>query len=87
MEKRKEEFIRYWKMFRVVLECKNVKLEKLAEKLSKLTNGFKIWTHNEAIYAVFEIGSLLELKLLSKGLRNFRKIGFRFVKLQTVSCE
>jgi hypothetical protein len=49
-----------------MVECKNVRSEKLAEYLSKLTDGFRLWMHEDMVYALFDIDSLLELKSWAK---------------------
>ncbi|MEM7821622.1 MAG: hypothetical protein QXX38_02305 [Candidatus Aenigmatarchaeota archaeon] len=68
-------------MLRVMLKCKNVRSEKVAKYLSKLTDGFKLWMHENAVYALFDVESLLELKELSNRLRRVRNIEFRYVKI------
>ena len=49
-------------MLRVMVECKNVRSEKLAKYLDKLTDGFKIWIHDYVVYGLFDVESLAELK-------------------------
>jgi len=71
-------------MFRVVVECKNVRSEKLAKYLDEFTDGFKIWMHDDAVYALFDIDSLLELKELGKRLKRVKSIEFKFIKIKTV---
>jgi hypothetical protein len=71
-------------MLRVMVECKNVRSEKIAKYLTRLTNGFKLWIHDNAVYALFDIDSLLELKELSKRLKRIKSIEFKYVKIQTV---
>jgi hypothetical protein len=71
-------------MLRVMVECKNVRSEKLAEYLSKLTDGFRLWMHEDMVYALFDIDSLLELKELGKKLRRIKNVEFRFIKIRTV---
>jgi hypothetical protein len=72
-------------MLRVTIECKNVRSEKIAKYLSKLTDGFKLWIHDNVVYALFDVGSLLELRELSKRLKRIRGIDFRFIKIRTVA--
>jgi hypothetical protein len=67
-----------------MVECKNVRSEKLAKHLSKLTDGFRLWMHDDMVYALFDIGSLLELRELSRRLKRIKNIEFRYVKIQTV---
>lgn len=38
--------------------------------------------HNDAVYALFDVESLIEL---SKRLKNIRNIEFRFIKIRTVA--
>jgi len=71
-------------MLRVIVECKNVGCEKLAKYLNKLTYGFRLWMHDNNVYALFDIDSLLKLKELSKKLRRIKNIDFRFIKIRTV---
>jgi len=70
-------------MLRVMVECKNVKSEKIAKYLTKFTDGFRLWIHDSAVYALFDIGSLLGLRELSKRLIRIKGIEFRYVKIQT----
>ena len=67
-----------------MVECKNVRSEKLAKYLSKITDGFKLWMHDDSVYALFDVESLFELRELSKRLKNIKNIDFRFVKIFTV---
>lgn len=70
---------------RVIVECKNVRSEKIAECLEKLTDGFRIWMHNNAVYALFDVKSLIELSEISKKLKRIKGIEFRFIKMRSVS--
>ncbi|MEM0049569.1 MAG: hypothetical protein QXW39_03425 [Candidatus Bathyarchaeia archaeon] len=67
-----------------MLECKNVRSEKVAKYLSKLTDGFRIWMHDSSVYALFDVESLIELNELSKLLKRIRNIDFRFIKIWSV---
>jgi hypothetical protein len=71
-------------MLRVMVECKNIRSEKMAKYLSKITDGFKLWMHNDMVYALFDVESLFELKELSKRLKRIKSIEFRFIKIRTV---
>jgi len=42
------------KMFKIMIEFKNVRSEKAARYLSKLTDGFNLWTHDNAVHALFD---------------------------------
>jgi len=72
-------------MLRVMVECKNVRSEKIAKYLSKLTSGFKLWTHDNMVHALFDIESLIELRNLNRKLKRIKSIEFRFIKIQTVA--
>ncbi|MGQ9469950.1 MAG: hypothetical protein ACUVTD_09085 [Nitrososphaerales archaeon] len=52
--------------------------------MSKLTDGFRLWMHDNAVYALFDIDSLLELRELSRRLKRIKNIEFRFIKIRTV---
>ena len=67
-----------------MIECKNAKSEKIAKYLSSLTSGFNLWIHNDAVYALFDIESLSELRELSKRLKRIKNIELRFVKIRTM---
>jgi len=72
-------------MFRVVVECKNVRSEKLAKYLDEFTDGFKIWMHDDTVYALFDLESLDKLKELSKRLKRVKDIEFSLSKLEQCS--
>lgn len=71
-------------MLRVMVECKSVRSEKIAKYLSKLTDGFRLWMHDNAVYASFDVVSLLELMELSRKLKHVKGVEFRFIKMRTV---
>ena len=71
-------------ILRAMVECSNVKVEKIAKYLQKIAEGFKIWTHDKRVYAMFEIPSLSEVSELIKRLRRTKRAEIRFVKIQTV---
>ena len=50
----------------MTVECKNVRSEKVAEYLNKLTDSSKLWIHDDAVYALFDIESLSVLKELNR---------------------
>jgi len=64
-----------------MVECKNVKSEKIAKILDKVTNNFNIWLHDDSVYAFFRIKSLEQLKKVKEKLS---RIEFRFIKIQKV---
>ncbi|MEM2613609.1 MAG: hypothetical protein QXO15_05190 [Nitrososphaerota archaeon] len=41
--------------------------------------------HDNAVYALFDVESLIELSELSKRLKNIRNIEFRFIEIRTVA--
>jgi len=67
------------------LNVKNIRGEKLAKYLDKLTDGFKIWIHNDMVYGLLDIESLVELRELSKRLKRVKDIEFRFIKIRRCS--
>jgi len=67
-----------------MVECMNVKVEKIAKCLDEIAEGFKIWTHGERVYAMFEIPSFSEASELIKRLRRTKRAEIRFAKIQTV---
>jgi hypothetical protein len=68
-----------------MIECKNVRSEKLAKYLNRLTDGFRLWIHDNAVYALFDIESLFESRELSSKLKRINNIEFRFIKIRTVT--
>jgi len=84
LARREEGFTKLLDMLRVMVECKNVKSEKIAKHLSKLTDGFRLWMHDNAVYALFDIDSLLELRELGKRLKRIKNIEFRYIKIRNV---
>jgi len=72
-------------MLRVMIECKNVRSEKIARHLTKLTDVFKIWVHGNSVYALFDIGSLPKLNELGKRLRRVKNTELRFMKIGTLT--
>jgi len=71
-------------MLRVMIKCKNIDSEKMAKYLSKFSYGFRIWVHNNFVYALFDIESLLDLRKLSRRLKQAKNIEFRFIKIQSL---
>jgi len=67
-----------------MVECRNVKVEKIAKYLDEIAEGFKIWIHDERVYAMFEMPSLSEVSELIKRLRRAKRTEIRFAKIQTV---
>ncbi|RLC81208.1 MAG: hypothetical protein DRJ03_20450 [Chloroflexi bacterium] len=52
--------------------------------LDEFTDGFKIWMHDDMVYALFDLESLDELKELSKRMKRIKSVKFRFIKTRTV---
>ena len=69
---------------RVIVECKNARSEKIAECLDKLAYGFSLWMHDNAVYALFDVNSLIELKEIGKRLKRIRGVEFRFIKIRSL---
>ncbi|MEM3590863.1 MAG: hypothetical protein QW702_02020 [Candidatus Bathyarchaeia archaeon] len=67
-----------------MLECKNVRSEKVAKYLAKLTDGFSLWMHDNSVYALFDVNSLIELKEIGKRLKRIRGVEFRFIKIRSL---
>ena len=70
------------KMLKITLECKNARIENVAELLSETTNGFKVWVHNSAVYCSFHANSLRDLKAISKRLENTEAVEFKCIKIR-----
>jgi len=72
-------------MIEVRLECKNVKIEKIANWLSKFGKSFeyKVWEYNNTIYASFKVSSLSNLDELERKLKQNR-VEFRFSRINCV---
>jgi len=49
-----------------MVECRNIKAERVAKYLNKIAESFKIWVHDDRVYAIFETSSLSELSELVK---------------------
>ncbi len=72
-------------MLRVIVECRDVGGEKVAKRLDKLTDGFRVWVHENKVYALFDVNSFQELKEVVRKLKRIRRIELRFVKIATVA--
>ena len=70
------------KMLKITLECKNARIENVAELLSETTNGFKVWVHNSAVYCSINLKSLRELTALSKKLERIEGAESKCIKIQ-----
>ena len=66
------------------MNVKNIRSEKLFKYLDRLTDGFKIWMHDDMVYGLFDVESLVKLKELSRRLKQVKNIEFRFIKIRTV---
>jgi len=71
-------------MIEVRLECKNVKVEKIANWLSKFGKSFeyKVWEYSNTFYASFRVGSLSNLDALERKLKQNR-IEFHFSRINS----
>lgn len=81
---KKVEFTKLLKMLRTIVECGNIRSEKLAKLLHKLGCSFKIWVYNDLVYALFNIDSLLMLSKLSQKLKRIRHVEHRFLRIENV---
>jgi len=66
----------------VLLECKNVTCEKVANLLSKFkgtfAHPFTVWLYDKSVYAYFRVKSVPELKEFTRLLKRAKKIEFRY---------
>jgi len=72
-------------MLKVTLECKNVRSERLAKVLSKVTDNFKLWIYGNMVYVLFNVKSLPVLTEFGRKLKRIKTIEFRFIKIETVT--
>lgn len=74
-------------MLKAMIECNNVRIEEAAWYLDKLTNGFKLWMHDEVVYTSFEVDSLSELREVGRRLRKMKGVEIRFIRISVVDHE
>jgi len=69
-------------MIEALIECKNVKCEKMASLLSKFrgtfNKGFKVWLHDKRVFARFKVVSVPELNEFTRRLKKLEKVEFRY---------
>jgi hypothetical protein len=71
-------------MFLVKVECKNVKVEKIAENLAEITEpGFRVWLYKKKVYSIFKVNTISTLRRL---IENFEAINvkFRFFRIEEI---
>jgi len=75
-------------MIEALIECKNVKCEKMASLLSKskgtFNKEFKIWLHDKSVFAHFKVASVSDLNEFTKRLKRIRKIEFKYRSIKKV---
>jgi len=75
-------------MIEALIECKNVKCEKIANLLSKFrgtfNKEFKIWLHDKRVFARFKVASVPELNDFTRRLKRIRKIEFKYRSIKKV---
>ncbi len=78
-------------MIEALIECKNVKCEKMASLLSKFrgafNKGFKVWLHDKSVFAHFKVASVPELNEFTKKLKRMEKLEFRYRSIKKVFPE
>lgn len=67
-----------------MVRCKNVRSEKVAKTLDRVTNNFNIWLHDDTLYAYFRTKSLEQLMKVKEKLSGIKGVEFRFMKIQKV---
>jgi len=68
-----------------MIECKNIGSEKIAKHLSKFTERYRLWIHDSAVYSLFSIDSLLELRELCRRVKRVKNIEFKIIKIRAVA--
>jgi len=78
-------------MIEALIECKNVKCEKMASLLSKFrgtfNKEFKVWLHDKSVFAHFKIASVPDLNKFTKRLKRIEKIEFKYRSIKKVVSE
>jgi len=68
------------------IECKNIRVEKLAELLTDVVEqGFMVWIYDKKVYAIFRVSSIPILKNLVAKLNRVKNLEFRFFRIEEVS--
>ena len=73
-------------MMRITIECGNVKGERIAKHLDRLTDEFRLWTYDGKVYASFEVESFSKLKEIRRRLKRIKDIELKFVKISKAVC-
>lgn len=74
-------------MMKVKLECRNIRMEKIArcfERSSKLPFGYKIWLYDGRIFAYFKVKSISDLKELNKRLKRVENTQIMYHRIEKV---
>ncbi len=69
-------------MLKVKLECRNTRIEKIANCLEKLS-GYKIWLYDDRVFAYFKVKFISDLKDLNRRLKH-RNIEFKYHRIEKV---
>lgn len=70
---------------KVKLECKNVRMEKVAEcfeRSHKLPSGYKLWLYDGRVFAYFRVRSISDLKQLTNKLKRIKNIELNFHRIE-----
>ena len=70
-------------MFKVIIKVRNLKTEKIAKILDRMTNNFNIWLHDYNTYIFFRTRSLDQLFKVRKKLQT-KGAEFEFAKIRKV---
>jgi len=75
-------------MLEVMLECKNVVSDKIANCLAKFGKSFhfkySIWVHNNCVYSIFRVNSVSTLNELTRRLKHIKGIDFSYLRIEKV---
>lgn len=68
------------------IECKNITVEKLAERLTEIAEqGFRVWLYDKKVYAIFRVSSISILKKLVEKLKRVKNLELKFFRIEEVS--
>jgi hypothetical protein len=71
-------------MFLVKVECKNVKVEKIAKHLAEITEpGFRVWLYKKKVYSIFKVNCISTLRRLIKNFEA-KNVKFRFFRIEEI---
>ena len=72
-------------MLKVKIECRNVRCEKVANRLAKFgVSPFKVWLYNESVFAFFKIDSISSLKKLAQQLERMKNLEMKYHRIEMV---